>query len=257
MTATLEHPVALAILLVAIPFWWMARRSVAVLGAWKAWGGLALRVEAYERRSWDLRPRWENLDNPYDLFPEAKSDRAALRPRRGRARGVEVMLNGRADARLTWNASYALARAEELSGNTWVRRAREQRHTIQLDATYVPSPKWQFSVAWQYHTGWPTTDVVYALAPLNNGRRLLVSTNGPIYGLNLPDYHRLDLRATRRIALRRGELRLFVDVFNAYDRTNYVGYTHSVTVSGTQVTDVRKPREQLPLLPSVGVAWEF
>ncbi len=219
--------------------------------------GLALRVEAYERRSWDLRPRWENLDNPYDLFPEAKSDRAALRPQRGRARGVEVMLNGRADARLTWNASYALARAQELIGNTWVRRSREQRHTIHLDATYVPSPKWQFSVAWQYHTGWPTTDVVYALAPLNNGRRLLVSTNGPIYGLNLPDYHRLDLRATRRIALRRGELRLFVDVFNAYDRTNYVGYTHSVTVNGTQVTDVRKPREQLPLLPSVGVAWEF
>lgn len=44
MTVTLEHPVALAILLLAIPFWWMARRSVAVLGAWKAWGGLALRI---------------------------------------------------------------------------------------------------------------------------------------------------------------------------------------------------------------------
>jgi hypothetical protein len=219
--------------------------------------GLALRVEAYERRSWDLRPRWENLDNPYDLFPEAKSDRAALRPRRGRARGVEVMLNRRGDARLTWNASYALARAEELIGTTWVRRAREQRHTLHFDATYAPSPKWQFSAAWQYHTGWPTTDVVYTLAPLNNGRRLLVAANGPIYGLNLPDYHRLDLRATRRIALRRGELRVFVDVFNAYDRTNYVGFTHAVTVNGPQVSDVRKPREQLPLLPSVGVAWEF
>jgi hypothetical protein len=44
VTVTLEHPVALAILLLAIPFWWMARRSVAVLGPWKAWGGLALRI---------------------------------------------------------------------------------------------------------------------------------------------------------------------------------------------------------------------
>lgn len=44
MNIAFEHPWALAILALALPFWWMARRSVPVLGAWKAWGGLALRV---------------------------------------------------------------------------------------------------------------------------------------------------------------------------------------------------------------------
>ncbi|MBM4100611.1 MAG: hypothetical protein FJ260_11815, partial [Planctomycetes bacterium] len=44
MNITFEHPWALAILALALPFWWMARRSVPVLGAWKAWGGLALRA---------------------------------------------------------------------------------------------------------------------------------------------------------------------------------------------------------------------
>ena len=44
MTLAFEHPLALGILLLAIPFWWMARRSVAVLGPAKAWGGLALRI---------------------------------------------------------------------------------------------------------------------------------------------------------------------------------------------------------------------
>jgi uncharacterized membrane protein len=44
MTVTFEHPWALLILALALPFWWMARRSVVVLGSWKAWGGLALRV---------------------------------------------------------------------------------------------------------------------------------------------------------------------------------------------------------------------
>ena len=86
---------------------------------------------------------------------------------------------------------------------------------------------------------------------------MLVAANGPIYSLRLPDYHRLDLRATRRVTLRRGELRLFLDVFNAYDRENLVGYDHNVTVAGTQVTDVKTARKQLPLLPSAGVSWEF
>jgi uncharacterized membrane protein len=44
MTVALEHPSALLILLLAVPFWWMARRSVPVLGPWKSWGGLALRI---------------------------------------------------------------------------------------------------------------------------------------------------------------------------------------------------------------------
>lgn len=218
---------------------------------------VSLRIEAYERNSWRLRPRWENVDNGYDLFPEAQPDRVMIAPKEGRARGVEMLLSSRGQRALTWNVSYALARAEERLATGWIRRAREQRHTIYADVTYVPNPRWQFSAAWQYHTGWPTTNVEYSLATLTAGRRVLVSANGPLYGLSLPDYHRLDLRATRRFALRRGELRVFVDVFNAYNRTNYVGYIHNVSVSGTTITETRKPRDQLPLLPSAGVAWEF
>jgi hypothetical protein len=218
---------------------------------------VSLRVEAYERVTTHPRARWENLDNAYDLFPEAQSDRVLLRPERGRARGVEFLLGSRGQSTWQWHASYIAARAEERLAGRWVPRARDQRHAFYADTIYVLSPRWQFSAAWQFHTGWPTTDVVYSLSPLTNGRRLLVSANGPTYGLRLPDYHRLDLRVTRRFKLKRGELRTFLDVFNAYDRTNLLGYDHRVTVSGTQVTDVKKPREQLPLLPSVGVTWEF
>jgi hypothetical protein len=220
-------------------------------------GGISLRVEAYERISTRLRPRWENLDNPYDLFPEAQSDRVRIDPQRGRARGVEVMLAQRASGHWNWNASYALARAEEEVGGRWVPRARDQRHAFYGDVTYVPNPRWQFSAAWQYHTGWPTTDVVYSLATLTNGRRVAVAANGPLYGLRMADYHRLDLRATRRWKLSRGDLRTFVDLFNVYDRTNIIGYDHRITISGTQITDVRKPREQLPFLPSLGAEWQF
>ncbi|MEY4939940.1 MAG: hypothetical protein RIQ93_1675 [Verrucomicrobiota bacterium] len=229
-----------------------------VIGIERAVGrGTLVRLEAYERRSTRLRPRWENLENPYDLFPEAQEDRVRLDPKQGRARGVEVLLSGRPDPRLTWNASYALARAEEQLGATWIPRARDQRHTFYADTTFAPNTRWSLSASWQYHSGSPTTDVVYSLAPLTNGRRLLVSANGPLYGLRLPAYHRLDLRATRRIHIGRGDLRVFLDVFNAYNHTNVVGFDHRVTIAGAQLTVVRKPREQLPLLPSAGVNWEF
>jgi len=228
-----------------------------VLGLETRLGAAALRLEAYDRPSSRLRPRWVNLDNAYDLFPEAQADRARLDPDRGRARGVEVLLAGRGRGPWQWNVSYAWARTEERIAGRWVPRARDQRHAAYGDVTYAPDNRWTFSAAWHFHTGWPTTDVTYALAPLNNGRRLLVSANGPAFGLRLPAYHRLDLRATRRIPLRSGELRVHVDVFNAYDRLNFLGYDRKVSVAGNQVTVRREAREQLPFLPSAGVIWEF
>ncbi|MEN9636772.1 MAG: hypothetical protein RL077_5176 [Verrucomicrobiota bacterium] len=219
--------------------------------------GVALRVEAYERLSTRLRPRWENLDNGYDLFPEAQPDRAMLTPQAGRARGLEILMSSRGAVTVPWHLSYVLSQAEERLGGRWIPRARDQRHAFYADATYVFNPRWQVSSAWHFHSGWPATDVVFTLAPLANGRRLLVSANGPAYGLRLPAYHRLDLRVTRRFKLPRGELRAYLDIFNAYDRTNSLGYEHRVTVVGTQVTDVKKVREQLPLLPSAGLTWEF
>jgi hypothetical protein len=219
--------------------------------------GIMLRVEAYERRSSRLPPRWENVDNGYDLFPEVQSDRIRFAPERGRARGIEVMVSSGIRGAWAWNASYALARAEEEVERRWVPRARDQRHTWRGDVTYALNPRWEFSMAAQFHTGWPTTDVRYSLVSLTNGQRVTVAANGPIYGERLPAYHRLDLRATRRIALRDSQLRVFVDVFNAYDRVNVIGYDHRVTVAGADVIATRRPREQLPVLPSMGVEWGF
>lgn len=218
---------------------------------------VALRVEAYQRLTSRVRPRWENLDNAYDLFPEAQSDRVRVTPSEARAEGVELLLSSRGNGALQWHLSHALARTEERVAGRWVPRRRDQRHTFYADATYAMNPRWQFSAAWHFHSGWPTTDVVYALAPLANNRRVLVSGNGEPYGLRLPDYHRLDLRVTRRFHTSRGEVRAYVDLFNVYDRMNLLGYDHQVSVSGTTVTDRRKPREQLPFLPSVGLGWEF
>jgi len=69
---------------------------------------------------------------------------------------------------------------------------------------------------------------------------------GPAYAAQLPDYHRLDLRATRRWDFRRSTLTAYLDIFNAYDRTNLVGYAYTPVITGTTVTTTREVRDLLP-----------
>ena len=218
---------------------------------------LSLRLEAYERLTRHVRPRWDNTVNLYNIFPEIQSDRTRLAPSSARARGVEVLIERRTQRGFGWTASYALARAEEILNGRAVPAARDQRHTVRLEATYALNTRWNFSASWHYHSGWPTTEVSYILIPLNNGKRYAQRVVGPAYAAQLPDYHRLDLRATRRWEFRRSQLTAAVDLFNAYNRTNLIGYAYSPVVSGTTVKTSREARDLLPLLPSVGVTWEF
>ena len=219
--------------------------------------GVNLRAEAYERLTTDVRPRWDNIVNLYNVFPEVQSDRLRIAPDASRARGVEFLIERRAPRGLAWTASYALARAEDRVKGRTLPAARDQRHTVRLDASYALSARWNFSASWQYHTGWATTDVSYILIPLNNGRRFAQRVVGPAYAAQLPAYHRLDLRVTRRWELRQSTLTVFADIFNAYDRTNLLGYAYSPVISGTTVTTTREARDLLPFVPSLGITWEF
>lgn len=219
-------------------------------------GGLHARVEAFERQSLRIRPRWENLENAYDIFPEAQLDRFRVAPTEGRARGVELMLRGRA-ARWHWHASYSLAKAEDRVDGRWLPRSRDQRHAVSADATFVPARDWQLSAAWSFHSGWPTTGTSYRLESLTGGRQVAVPVIGPAYGLRLPDYHRLDLRVTRRLPGSRGEWRVHLDLFNAYGRANLLGYLHRAVWRDGRLEVAREPRTQIPFVPSLGATWEF
>lgn len=220
-------------------------------------GGLQARVEAYQRLTRRPRPHWINRFDTYNVFPEAQTDRLLLTPDRAEAHGVEFLLQGRNRPRFDWTLSYAWSRAEETTGTVVLPGLRDQRHAFYGDLTYRPTPRWSFSAAWQYHTGWPVTAVNYSLAPLNNGARVIVRSFGPTLGERLEAYHRLDLRAAHTLPLRRGVLRVFVDVFNAYDRGNAIAYDYDTSVSGGNLVVRRKPRNMLPFIPSAGVSWEI
>lgn len=229
-----------------------------VLGLSRALGaGLHLRLEAYERKTNHVRPMWVNVDDYFDVFPEAQRDRLRYAPARARARGVEILLERRTAGPFGWTISYALAESKDLIDGKWRPRPRDQEHTVYSDITWAPTRNWLFSASWQLHTGWPYTPVGYALIPLNNNRRFLQTVYGAYNSARLPTYHRLDLRASRRFVMKHGTLRVFIDVFNAYNAKNQWGYHRNVTVQGADVNVELSRRKLFPVVPSGGLSWEF
>ncbi len=220
--------------------------------------GFAVRVEAYDRRYADLNPVYLNVRNTSLVFPEVEDDRIRLDRTTGRARGVELLVQRRAGGKLEWAGSYVHAIAEDRSGSLTVPRNRDQRHAVNLDMTYAPTPKWRMAWAWQYHTGWPYTEgtITFDTIP---GRHFLVETTtyGPLNGQRVPPYHRLDLRVTRDFAMKKSTLRAFFDVFNAYRRKNVRGYDYFGRTVDGEVVVVRETKNMLPFLPSVGVSLDW
>jgi hypothetical protein len=221
-------------------------------------GTTSLRVEAYQRRLDPVRLRFGNLQRFIEPFPEVENDRVLLRSEGGDARGVELFAEGARGARVRWSASYALARIQDRYAGGTAPRALDQRHTVQLGGSYVPSPRWRASVAWQYHSGWPNTARIFRLDTLADGRRIILGSYGPYFGDRLPPYHRLDARITRNWTLGRGRLAAFLDAYNAYNRANPHGYDYDASLRPDGTLAVSRISDSLlPFLPSLGLSWEF
>ena len=218
------------------------------------------RAEVYQKKLSDLHPRYLNLeDATTDFTPEVSGDRIRLDPIGGEARGVEFFLRKDQGRAFNWLVSYSYAVVEDhvIDGNGTrldVPRRFDQRHTIYLDANYQPNPKWRFSVAWQYHTGWPYTDITFRSVEGEDGVFHVEGQWGPYNGVRFPAFHRLDLRVRRYFEFSRSRLSVFAEVSNGYDRLNVRNYDYAVSLqpNGTLRVD-RFADDWLPLLPSIGM----
>lgn len=237
------------------------RSEHAVVGYERLFGGSeraplrALRVEAYRREVRHPRPRHENVLESVNLFPEAEPGRVRIAPDSSRARGIEVVLRGAAGPRSRWWANYALASAADRIRGEEVRRATDQTHTLNLYLETLLGKSWSLSLAWRFHTGWPITPVSAAPGEDDEGEPENVAVLGPLYSERLPDYHRLDLRASREWTLRSGRLQLFVDLQNVYNRKNLAGFDIGLDEETGEL--VREPETWPGFFPSLGVSWEF
>jgi len=136
----------------------------------------------------------------------------------------------------------------------------DRRHNVNFILSYITGPKkqWEFSVRWNFGTGFPFTQVqgfyehltfpggVNSDYPTENGQLGIIY--GELFGGRLPTYHRLDIDMKKNFYLgARTKLVLDVSIINLYNRQN-VFYVDLIT---------NEIIYQLPFMPSVGLSLYF
>lgn len=206
----------------------------------------SLRLEAYRRTVSNPRPRYRNLFDAFDPFPEGQFDRIRVEPQRSTAQGAEILLRGRPTPRMGWWMNYAIAVSRDRIDGKEVPRETDHTHTFNADMNYALRRNWNLNLGWTYRTGWPTTPLTILE---KNGE--LVPVLGPVHSRRLPAYHRLDLRLSRDWALFAGTFTFYADARNLYNRRNAAGIDVQLAEE-TLITDT----ERWPgLVGSMGVAW--
>jgi len=140
----------------------------------------------------------------------------------GRAKGIELMVNKTAGKFNGW-ASYTLSRSEikfdEINQGKWYPATYDRRHMLSITGSYSLKTKWRLSGTFVYQTGHAVT--LPDAAILTDGSfspRFIYSTRN---GGRMPEYHRLDVGATRFLKTKRGRNAEFnFGVYNAYNRKN-------------------------------------
>jgi outer membrane receptor for ferrienterochelin and colicin len=223
--------------------------------------GIHLRIEAYYKRLADLRPVYRNLFNPTEVFPEMNDDRVYVQLENARSKGIELFLKYDVGGKFSWWATYAYASSiERIKGiSRDIPRPYDQKHTFCLDLNYRLTEDWNFSLAFQYHTGWPRTEKFYITVPLPTGGNVYTDKIGPYMGSKFPDYHRLDVRATRNFNTSIGKFSIFAELINLYSRDNIRSIEYRNPVYPPNGLAYYNTREfyWLPFLPSIGISWSL
>ncbi len=139
---------------------------------------------------------------------------------KGRAYGIELLLKKK-QGKLTGWIGYTYSRTERLidgiNNNRWYPAKQDIIHDISVVAIYDFNKKWSASASWVFNTGSAVT--------FPSGKYLI---NGNIQyyyternGYRMPDYHRLDIGATRLLKkTKKFESSLNFSVYNAYGHKN-------------------------------------
>jgi outer membrane receptor protein involved in Fe transport len=220
--------------------------------------GLSVRLEAYDRLLTDPLPEYRSLEDHVEgLREESHGDRVFLEPDRGRARGIELFAKSSGRSWFAWSASYALSETKELIDGEWAPLPFDQRHAVNLQLTLRPTSNWSINAGWVYHSPWPFTSQHFSPATTVDGYVYILRDFGPLNQERLIPYKRFDFRASRWFRTSRGDLLVYLDVFNLTNRENAQAADYGAWwYQGQLITD-QTYHIQLEVMPSIGLRWTF
>ncbi len=205
--------------------------------------GLAIRLEGFRKLQSDPRPHFENLLDPMSLVPEIAPDRIEVAPLAAEVRGAEISVVSEGHE-LSWWLGLAWSEALDSLGGHREFRSWDQTWAVTAGVDWIYR-NWRFGAVAGSHRGWPTTRIEDdALTPRNSDRFPIRAT--------------LDLRAEYRKPLRVGVLAVTFELTNAINVGNTCCQRLIAVDDGAGgTTFTTKESDWLPIVPSVGVLWEF
>ena len=212
-----------------------------------------LRVEAYDKRIADPTPIYENLLDPFALFPELEADRVRVQPDSSHVRGAELSVRWQLPHDLSGWMNYSWSQATDRVGSTHALRTWDQKHTVATGVVWQPGA-WQFSSNVNWHTGWRRNVLVQTGVPNGAASGVeLAPRNGEDWG----SYFSLDVRAGWIRALPKGALEMFAEVDNLTNHSNDCCVSYNVQSAGPLASLSAQTSTWLPRLFLVGVTWQL
>lgn len=216
-------------------------------------GKYRFRTEVFLKQYDRLKPRFENLFDPLALIPEMAPDRVRLDPDSAEARGLELSLERRAEEGINWWVSYVLSRASDRFDGVSQPRSWDQRHAAQAGLSWKQGP-WEIGAAFSIHSGWPTTPLA---ASYDAEEDEFLPEPGVRNSTNYDTFFTLDFRVSREFEVSKGRLSAFLEVTNATNRDNPCCTDYDID---DEVDPPRLDRTLdywVPIIPAVGILWEF
>ena len=217
----------------------------------------SVRLELFQKDMSRLRPRFENLFNPLALIPELEPDRVRIAPSKARSRGLEVSIDYTSGS-LSWWASYTLSEVDDTVDGVKEPRSWDQRDALLAGLSWNKNA-WDFSLAANIHSGWPTTSLALVDTTDPAGQPVKVAIPGPRNAERHPSYTSVDARISRRFKVGKGTITAFFEVANIFDRRNVCcrDYELADGTSGSTAELELSHDFWLPRLPAIGILWEF
>jgi outer membrane receptor protein involved in Fe transport len=231
--------------------------------------GIRFRVEAYDRLYTNLRPAYRNSFDDIEAFPELENDRTVIFRKNGSSRGIEFYLKKDTGGEFSWWSSYAYAKSEEDVDHIYfppedvsayfdvtIPTPQDQRHTFYLDLHYRPTTRWQLSTAFQFHSGWPYTDIILASQNTPEGTVYWLQADEQ-WDARFSPYHRLDLRINRHFPMKKGRITAFIEILNIYNQKNVRKYNYHLRRIGDRIDCGRDSENWFGWMPSFGISYDI